>query len=281
MACSICSNAFEIVKEVSCNCNSVSGTTPIQANCNSIGDNWGTQVAATESPITGNGLSSSPITLIPGDSEGQILIWNGSAWQISSAVGDNWGTQTAVVNEFLVGSGIISDPLEVSRITKIQDAEYNTVGGYAFTHSFLLPTWNVQYGGGPIANKSLLANFVIRIDILDVVRLIEGAYQLNVFFQAKLVYSLIITEIIEPCTVVGQFTVDQGIEVTDSFYLRGYKETVDTVGQGISSTPYYGKLTSQTFTAPEITITVDDGIACSVGLTYELDKKQIGKYGAQ
>ncbi len=48
----------------------------------SSGDNWGNQVAQTASPVTGNGLVGNPITLIPGQNAGDILQWNGNAWQV-------------------------------------------------------------------------------------------------------------------------------------------------------------------------------------------------------
>ncbi|MCS7189072.1 MAG: hypothetical protein NZ933_04680 [Bacteroidia bacterium] len=49
------------------------------------GDNWGSQVAATSSPITGNGTPANPITLAPGTADGQVWQWNAAtnSWQIS------------------------------------------------------------------------------------------------------------------------------------------------------------------------------------------------------
>ncbi|NPA34037.1 MAG: hypothetical protein GXO48_03795 [Chlorobi bacterium] len=46
------------------------------------GDNWGSQVAITSAPIIGDGTSANPITLQSGTSAGDILVWNGSQWQI-------------------------------------------------------------------------------------------------------------------------------------------------------------------------------------------------------
>ncbi|MCS7188269.1 MAG: hypothetical protein NZ933_00535, partial [Bacteroidia bacterium] len=47
-------------------------------------DNWGSQVAATSSPITGNGTAANPITLQNGNAPGQILIWDGASWTIAT-----------------------------------------------------------------------------------------------------------------------------------------------------------------------------------------------------
>ncbi len=46
------------------------------------GDNWGSQTAVTTSPLVGNGTPSSPITLINGSSAGDILVWDGTQWQV-------------------------------------------------------------------------------------------------------------------------------------------------------------------------------------------------------
>jgi len=46
------------------------------------GDNWGSQTAVTSSPIVGNGTPSSPITIQSGTTTGDILIWDGTQWQI-------------------------------------------------------------------------------------------------------------------------------------------------------------------------------------------------------
>ncbi len=45
-------------------------------------DNWGNQTAITQSPIIGNGTSLSPITISNGNSNGDILQWDGAQWQI-------------------------------------------------------------------------------------------------------------------------------------------------------------------------------------------------------
>ncbi len=46
------------------------------------GDNWGTQVAQTVTPIVGNGTIANPITIQNGTTSGDIIIWNGTSWQI-------------------------------------------------------------------------------------------------------------------------------------------------------------------------------------------------------
>ena len=45
------------------------------------GDNWGTQVAITNSTLTGSGTTASPLGIAQQSaSTGQVLKWNGSAW---------------------------------------------------------------------------------------------------------------------------------------------------------------------------------------------------------
>ena len=46
------------------------------------GDNWGTQVAITQAPLTGDGTTLNPITVQSGTSAGDILVWDGTQWQI-------------------------------------------------------------------------------------------------------------------------------------------------------------------------------------------------------
>ncbi|NPA34837.1 MAG: hypothetical protein GXO48_07930 [Chlorobi bacterium] len=60
------------------------GTAPQWQDATSVGgDNWGSQVAQTQAPIVGDGTATSPITLQSGASTGDILIWDGSQWQVS------------------------------------------------------------------------------------------------------------------------------------------------------------------------------------------------------
>ncbi|NPA33770.1 MAG: hypothetical protein GXO48_02445 [Chlorobi bacterium] len=62
------------------------GIAPQWQDATSVGgDNWGSQVAQTQAPIIGDGTATSPITLQSGASTGDILIWDGSQWQISSS----------------------------------------------------------------------------------------------------------------------------------------------------------------------------------------------------
>jgi len=54
------------------------------------GDNWGTQVAVTQGPITGTGITGSPIGLIPGTAPEQILQWNNTTLQWELQVFPGW-----------------------------------------------------------------------------------------------------------------------------------------------------------------------------------------------
>ncbi len=47
-----------------------------------VGDNWGTQVAQTQAPIVGDGTTSNPIGIQPGTTAGDIIVWDGTQWQI-------------------------------------------------------------------------------------------------------------------------------------------------------------------------------------------------------
>ncbi|NPA34461.1 MAG: hypothetical protein GXO48_06000 [Chlorobi bacterium] len=58
------------------------GAPPQWQNASVFGDNWGSQVAQTQSPIIGDGTATNPIKLQNGSSAGDLLIWNGSQWSI-------------------------------------------------------------------------------------------------------------------------------------------------------------------------------------------------------
>ncbi len=58
------------------------------------GDNWGSQVAITQAPIVGDGTSGSPITLQAGTNAGDVLIYDGSSWQIT---GSPWTSTCATI----------------------------------------------------------------------------------------------------------------------------------------------------------------------------------------
>ncbi len=52
------------------------------------GDNWGTQNVTTTPVLGGNGTGASPLTIAQnGASNGQALVWNGSAWAPTTAAG--------------------------------------------------------------------------------------------------------------------------------------------------------------------------------------------------
>lgn len=118
------------------------------------GDDWGTQTAATQGPITGDGTAGSPIALQAGAAAGQVLVWNGTNWapatdQVDDAdndpaneiqtltydpatgnltisgtggntvtlpipTGDNWGTTTAATTGAITGNGTAFSPINLA-----------------------------------------------------------------------------------------------------------------------------------------------------------------------
>ncbi len=59
-----------------------SNVPPLWVDALSIGDNWGSQVAVTSLPVIGDGTTVNPITLQAGNNTGDILVWDGTQWQI-------------------------------------------------------------------------------------------------------------------------------------------------------------------------------------------------------
>ncbi|MBV6443114.1 MAG: tail fiber domain-containing protein [Haliscomenobacteraceae bacterium CHB4] len=127
------------------------------------GDNWGAQVAAVGTALTGNGTSGNPLNLASqGASPGQVLQWSGSAWTPASFSGDNWGAQTAVTTSRLTGNGTAGNPLDlapqganVGEVLKWNGSAWvpsgDAVGG----------TGDVYSGGTGISVTGSSPNFVI------------------------------------------------------------------------------------------------------------------------
>ena len=94
------------------------GTNWVPRNDSLGSDNWGSQIANTNSTLTGDGTSTNPLGLAAqGASAGQVLRWNGTAWVPAtlsgSGTGDDWGIQTVVNNGSLVGNGTSGSKLGV------------------------------------------------------------------------------------------------------------------------------------------------------------------------
>jgi hypothetical protein len=65
-------------------------------------------------PLQGAGNSSSPLQLAPGNQAGQVLYWNGAAWQVGALPGDNWGAQSAATIFPITGNGTSVAPLQIA-----------------------------------------------------------------------------------------------------------------------------------------------------------------------
>ncbi|MEQ1746901.1 MAG: tail fiber domain-containing protein [Saprospiraceae bacterium] len=89
------------------------------ADNNTGADNWGSQTAATNATLTGNGTAGTPLGIAQqGASNGQVLKWDGSAWAPAAdnnTGADNWGSQTAATNATLTGNGTAGTPLGIAQ----------------------------------------------------------------------------------------------------------------------------------------------------------------------
>jgi dihydroxyacetone kinase DhaKLM complex PTS-EIIA-like component DhaM len=84
------------------------------------GDNWGTQSAATNPTLSGNGTAGSPLAVAQqGATNGQVLTWDNGAWKpltpTGGGAGDNWGTQIALVGNALKGNGTAGQELNLAQ----------------------------------------------------------------------------------------------------------------------------------------------------------------------
>lgn len=121
-------------------------------------DNWGTQVAQTNGTLSGNGTSSSPLSIAQQSAtSNQILRWDGTKWSPSneSAGADNWGTQTAVTGSTLTGNGSAGNPLNLaSQSASVgQVLKWNGSGWVPKDDSTGSDNWGTQ---SVVADSSLL-----------------------------------------------------------------------------------------------------------------------------
>lgn len=80
------------------------------------GDNWGTQVVATNSTLSGTGINGNVLGIAQqGATNGQVLRWNGTTWAPASIPGDDWGAQTVQTGSALSGNGTAGAPLNLAQ----------------------------------------------------------------------------------------------------------------------------------------------------------------------
>ncbi len=85
------------------------GASPQWQDANALGgDNWGSQVAQTQSPIVGDGTTANPITFASGTASGQVWKWDGTQWVLDQ---DSWGNQVAQTQSPIVGDGTTVNPI--------------------------------------------------------------------------------------------------------------------------------------------------------------------------
>jgi Chaperone of endosialidase len=94
--------------------------TPTTLSGGGPGDNWGSQSAAVNATLAGNGTAGSPLSIAQqGATSGQVLSWNGTTWTPTTlsggGPGDNWGSQSAAVNATLAGNGTTGSPLGIAQ----------------------------------------------------------------------------------------------------------------------------------------------------------------------
>ncbi len=142
------------------------GTAWVPATLAAPGDNWGTQTAATQGPIQGDGTAANPITFQPGNAAGQTWIWNGNAWTLGTPAGDNWGTQTAATQGPIQGNGTAGNPITLQpgtapgQILVWTGVTWSTTtpavrNGLSFV---LAPTPAIELGGNLIKNTNIDLN---------------------------------------------------------------------------------------------------------------------------
>lgn len=123
------------------------------------GDGWGTQTAVVNAPLTGNGTSNSPISLLNnsinathlspmGAQNGQVLKYNGSTWGPANDEQGGGGTGNITIN---AGNGISVNPTSGSNFTITNTAPDQVVtlaGAGNTTVSGSYPNFTISSSGG-------------------------------------------------------------------------------------------------------------------------------------
>ncbi|TNE62287.1 MAG: tail fiber domain-containing protein [Bacteroidetes bacterium] len=84
------------------------------------GDDWGAQVAFTNTTLTGNGTGGNELGIAQqGATNGQVLKWDTglNSWipaDDNDSAPDNWGTQVVISDSELTGDGTVGSPLELA-----------------------------------------------------------------------------------------------------------------------------------------------------------------------
>jgi hypothetical protein len=79
------------------------------------GDDWGAQIAKTNTTLAGDGTTANPLGIAKqGATTGQVLRFDGFNWVPGSVAGDNWGAQVVVANATLSGNGTAASPLRIA-----------------------------------------------------------------------------------------------------------------------------------------------------------------------
>jgi hypothetical protein len=91
------------------------------------GDNWGTQKVEINATLTGDGTTSSPLSIAPqGAFSGQVLKWNGTSWAPANDATSTGGTTyTAGTGISISGTNVISNTGDISSTNEIQTLSVN------------------------------------------------------------------------------------------------------------------------------------------------------------
>ena len=134
------------------------GSPPQWVNASSIGDNWGSQVAQTQSPIVGDGTAANPIALQSGVASGEVLIYNGTQWVIKQAPWDsvcNTSLNNMVqkwTGSNLCNSQIYDDGTNVGIGTTTPTQKLDVNGNIAFSGA-LMPGGNAGSAGQVLVSQ--------------------------------------------------------------------------------------------------------------------------------
>lgn len=111
---------------------------------NATADNWGTQTATTTSTLSGNGTTTSPLTIAQqGASSGQVLSWNGTTWipvfiiEKDSIVGNEVTDTITGGGLTLSGSRTAISPLKIG-------IKSGTANGQVLTWNATTQSWSAQ-----------------------------------------------------------------------------------------------------------------------------------------
>jgi hypothetical protein len=208
------------------------------------GDNWGSQVVATDATLAGNGTTATPLKIAPaGATSGQVLKWNGTSWKpAADEMGSGGSTPTGPAGGDL--SGTFPDPLiGTGKVTSAKILDGTVANADLADHA--VTTLKIADGAiatADLANSTVttdkLGNLAVSAEKVQNGAITTDKLSANVVTTDKLASNAVTTDKINAGAVTGAKIDQDGATSGQVLKWNGtsWKPAADETGSG-GSTP--------------------------------------------